>query len=315
MSQLGSDPNLPAVANRAGLSPIVSSNRIPVNRLRFVRVSLVFIRRLWELNKLAVVSAIFIVLVILVALFPSNFATYNPIKQDLKARFQSPGVEHWFGTDHVGRDVFSRVIHGTGLSLSAGIFSVLASTTLGVLLGLVSGFYGGRLDELLMRILEIVLAFPGVLLALLIVATLGPGIENVIIALVVFSVPEMARVIRAKILSLREQEFVIAAHCLGAKPHRIIFRHLLPNAVSAIVVVSTLRIGINILVAASLSFIGLGVQPPTPEWGVMVADGRNYLRQAPHLIAFPGLAIMLTVLAVNFLGDGLNQILDPRLRK
>ncbi len=276
---------------------------------------LAFARRLWALNKMATLSGLFLVVVILVTLFPSAFATHDPIKQDLPARFQAPDVAHWLGTDQVGRDVFSRVVYGTQLSISAGLFSVVFSTTLGALLGLVSGFHGGRLDDLLMRSMEIVLAFPGALLALLIVATLGPCIENVVIALVVFSEPQMARVVRAQVLSLREQEFVLAGRSIGASSQRIILRHLLPNTVSVIVVMATLRVGVNILVAAALSFIGLGVPPPTPEWGTMIADGRLYLRKAPHLITFPGLAILAVVLAVNFFGDGLNQVTDPRLRQ
>jgi ABC-type dipeptide/oligopeptide/nickel transport system permease subunit len=273
-----------------------------------------FLLRLWKLDKLGSISGLFLLLILLVVLFPAAFATHDPYEQDLLVRFERPGSEHWLGTDQVGRDLFSRVIYGTKLSVAAGFFSVLFSMTLGTLLGLTSGFFGGRLDNLLMRGLEIVCAFPGPLLAILIVATLGPGIENVIIALVVFSVPEMARVVRAQVLSLREQEFVVAAQAIGVRPLRIMLRHLVPNTISAIVVVATLRLGMNILVTAGLSFIGLGVPPPTPEWGSMIATGRIYLRKAPHLVSYPGLAILVTVLAVNFLGDGLNQVTNPRLR-
>jgi peptide/nickel transport system permease protein len=296
------------------LKVVTSSSRLATHtRWRWLKHSIPV--RVWRLNKLAAVAGLFILFIGFVALFPSVIAGQDPLQQNLTARFESPSSSHWFGTDHVGRDVYSRVVYGTRMSVAAGVFSVLFSTTIGVCLGLISGFFGGRLDTILMRFLEIMLAFPGVLLALLIVATLGPGLRNVIIALVVFSVPEMARVVRAQVLGLREEDYILAARSIGAQSARIMFVHLLPNTVSAIVVVATLRVGVNILVAASLSFLGLGVQLPTPEWGLMVADGRNYLRAASHLITFPGLAILVTVLAINFFGDAVNQVTNPRMRR
>lgn len=273
-----------------------------------------FFRRLWALNKVAVFAGLVLAGIAIIAVLPSVFATHSPVDQSLPARFQGPSRAHWFGTDQVGRDIYSRVVHGAHLSLQAGLWSVVAGTTLGILLGLISGYSGGRLDDLIMRSLEIVLAFPGVLLAILIVATLGPSMSNVIIALVVWTVPEMARVVRSQVLSLREQDFVTAARSIGAPSSRIVFGHILPNALSPIVVVATLRVGTNILGAAALSFLGLGVPPPTPEWGRMIADGRVYLRNAPHLVTFPGLVIVATVLAVNLFGDGLDQITNPTLR-
>jgi peptide/nickel transport system permease protein len=256
-----------------------------------------------------------VIVLIIVAIAAPYFAPYDPMDQDLANSMAGPSMTHLAGTDVHGRDIFSRIIHGTRISLRIGFLGMLLGCVVGVILGLVSGYYGGWLDTIIMRLLDVQLAFPGLLVAICIIAIIGPGLENVILAVGIFSVPLFARVTRAQVLSLKEQEFILAARMMGAQDGRIMVTHLLPNAVAPILVLCTLRIATAILTAASLSFLGLGAQPPTPEWGAMLSDGRAYLSIAPHVATTPGLAILITVLAFNLLGDGLRDALDPRLRQ
>jgi peptide/nickel transport system permease protein len=265
-------------------------------------------------NPVAMAGGAVVVLLILVAILAPYIAPYDPFHQDLANSMSGPSLMHLAGTDVHGRDIFSRMIHGTRISLRIGFLGMLLGCVIGVVLGLVSGYYGARLDTLIMRLLDVQLAFPGLLVAICIIAIIGPGLENVILAVGIFSVPLFARVTRGQVLTLKEQEFILAARMMGAQDGRIMLTHLLPNAVAPILVLCTLRIATAILTAASLSFLGLGAQPPTPEWGAMLSDGRAYLSVAPHVATTPGLAILITVLAFNLLGDGLRDALDPRLK-
>jgi len=265
-------------------------------------------------NPVAMAGGAVVIALIVVAIAAPYVAPYDPIYQDLANSMAGPSMTHLAGTDVHGRDIFSRIVHGTRISLRIGFLGMLLGCVVGVVLGLVSGYYGGWLDTVIMRLLDVQLAFPGLLVAICIIAIIGPGLENVILAVGIFSVPLFARVTRGQILSLKEQEFIVAARMMGAQDGRIMLNHLLPNAVAPLLVLCTLRIATAILTAASLSFLGLGAQPPTPEWGAMLSDGRAYLAIAPHVATTPGLAILITVLAFNLLGDGLRDALDPRLK-
>ena len=265
-------------------------------------------------NPVAMAGGAIVILLILVAVAAPYVAPYDPIHQDLANSLAGPSMTHLAGTDVHGRDIFSRIIHGTRISLRIGFLGMLLGCVGGVILGLVAGYYGGWADTIIMRLMDVQLAFPGLLVAICIIAIIGPGLENVILAVGIFSVPLFARVTRGQILSLKEQEFIVAARMMGAQDGRIMLNHLLPNAVAPLLVLCTLRIATAILTAASLSFLGLGAQPPIPEWGAMLSDGRAYLAIAPHVATTPGLAILITVLSFNLLGDGLRDALDPRLR-
>jgi len=265
-------------------------------------------------NPVAMAGGAVAILLILVAVAAPYVAPYDPIHQDLANSLAGPSIKHLAGTDVHGRDIFSRIIHGTRISLRIGFLGMLLGCVVGVILGLVSGYYSGWADTIIMRLMDVQLAFPGLLVAICIIAIIGPGLENVILAVGIFSVPLFARVTRGQILSLKEQEFIVAARMMGAQDGRIMLSHLLPNAVAPLLVLCTLRIATAILTAASLSFLGLGAQPPIPEWGAMLSDGRAYLAIAPHVATTPGLAILITVLAFNLLGDGLRDALDPRLK-
>ncbi len=265
-------------------------------------------------NPVAMAGGAVVLLLLVVSVGAPWIAPYDPAAQDLSNTLATSSVGHLLGTDTHGRDVLSRIIHGAGISLRIGFFGMLLGAVVGVTLGLLSGYRGGWVDNLVMRLVDVQLAFPGLLLALCIIAIIGPGLENVIVAVGVFSVPTFARVTRAEALSLKQRDYVLAARMLGAGDGRIMLQHLLPNALAPILVIATLRVATAILTAASLSFLGLGAQPPSPEWGAMLSDGRQYLTIAPHVATFPGLAILITVLAFNLLGDGLRDALDPRLR-
>jgi peptide/nickel transport system permease protein len=238
----------------------------------------------------------------------------DPIQIDTPRALYSPGLPFLFGSDQYGRDVFSRVVLGSRISLIVGPIAVVIALVPGVAAGLLAGFYGGWLDAILMRVVDIMLAFPGILLALAIVAVLGPSLTSLMIAVGISSIPTYARLTRAAVLTAREQLYVDAARVVGAGDGAILLRHILPNVVAPIIVVGTLGVGAAILVAATLSFLGLGSQPPQPEWGRMLSEGRQYLREQWWIATFPGLAIMLTVLSLNMLGDGLRDALDPRLK-
>ncbi len=265
-------------------------------------------------NKNAVLGLIFIVILIICSLVPSLIAPYGFDDQNLQDKFISPNGQHWFGTDDYGRDIFSRVVYGARISMTIGIVSVAISSVLGTALGCISGYYGGRVDNLIMRIIDIMLAIPNILLAMSLVAMLGTSFINLIIAIGIGTVPEYSRIVRASILSEKEQEYIEAARSIGASDFRIIMKHILPNCLAPIIVQSTLSIAISILSAASLSFIGLGVAPPTPEWGSMLSSGRPFIRDYWYVVTFPGLAIVLSVLSFNMFGDGLRDALDPRLK-
>jgi peptide/nickel transport system permease protein len=274
------------------------------------RTLAVFVR-----NRAAVVGAIILVLFVLIALFADFVAPYDPIKMVPKDHRQSPSSEHWMGTDLLGRDILTRVIYGARLSLLIGLISVAIGATVGTVLGLGAGYYGGMSDSLVMRVMDGMLAFPGILLALMIIAALGTGISNVMIAVGVATIPIYARLVRGTVLSAKEDLYVESARVIGSSNRRIMFQHILPNVIAPVIVLSTLQFGIAILTAAGLSFLGLGAQPPTPEWGLMVSMGREYLGKAWWMSTFPGLAITVTVIAINLLGDGLREALDPRQRK
>ncbi|MDR7544171.1 MAG: ABC transporter permease [Armatimonadota bacterium] len=241
-------------------------------------------------------------------------APYDPNAQVWEQALRGPSAAHWLGTDEFGRDVFTRIIYGSRISLVVGFLAVAIAAGLGVPLGLLSGFVGGRVDVLVMRVMDVLLAFPALLLALAIVGALGPGVRNSIIAVGVVAIPAFARVVRGATLVVRAQEYVDAARALGVRVPRIIARHVLPNAAAPVIVQATLGVGTAILSSAGLSFLGLGAQPPTPDWGGMLAGGREFMLQAWWIATFPGLAIMLTVLGFNLVGDALRDALDPRLR-
>jgi len=267
-------------------------------------------------NKMAMVGLVVFGLICLISITAPLFLNYETdvIGINVRNRLQHPSSENWFGTDSMGRDVFARVIWGSRLSLSIGFAAAGFSLLLGGILGALAGYYGGILDNILMRVMDIFQAIPATLLAIIIAATLGPSTPNLIIALAVSFCPSFARVMRAPILVVRETEYIEAARAIGAKPGRIILSHVIPNSLAPIIVQTTLSIAIMILIASGLSFLGFGIQPPVPEWGSMLAGARGYIRDHSYLALFPGLAIMLTILSLNLLGDGLRDALDPRLK-
>jgi peptide/nickel transport system permease protein len=253
-------------------------------------------------------------LMIFLALTADFLTPYDPNYQDYSQFRQAPSLDHLFGTDQVGRDVYSRVVYGTRISLQVGVIAVGIGMTAGVIIGLVAGLYRGWVDEILMRIMDAIQAFPALVLALAITAALGTGIVNIMIAIGVVYMPSYARLVRGQVLSVREREFVIAALLLGAKPLRLMFLHIWPNVTAPIIVQASLNVSTAILTEASLSFLGLGVRPPTPSWGSSLQGGYQYLSTAPWLSIYPGIAIFIAVLGFNLFGDGLRQLLDPRLR-
>ncbi len=265
-------------------------------------------------QRVALLAGAFVVALAAVAVLAPAIVPYDPENffdyDQLNAR---PSAAHWFGVDALGRDIFSRILVGARLSLAAGFSSVTVGALVGSLLGLVAGYFGGPWDRLIMRICDVLFAFPGILLAIGVVAILGPGMANVIVAVAVFSVPTFARLVRGNTLALTQLTYVEAARSIGARDWTIILRHVLPGTVSVVLVYFTLRIGTSIITAASLSFLGMGAQPPTPEWGAMLSEARSELAVAPHVAAFPSLAVFLTVLAFNLLGDGLRDALDPKV--
>jgi ABC-type dipeptide/oligopeptide/nickel transport system permease subunit len=273
-------------------------------------------RRFWKSfarNKLAVVGLLIVAAFVLLAIFAPWLAPYDPNKQTLRDQLQSSSSAHWLGTDDVGRDILSRIIIGSRVSLMVGIIATGIGASIGTLFGLLAGYFP-RLDGWIMRAMDILLSFPSVLLAVAIIAILGPGIGNVMIAVGINSIPAYARLVRSTVLSVKGTEYVLAARAIGTGQGRIMGRHILPNCLSPIIVYSTLQIGGAILTASILSFLGFGVQPPDPEWGQMVNAGRGWLQQAPHMATYPGLAIFLVVMGFNLLGDGIRDVLDPRLK-
>lgn len=269
----------------------------------------------WAERPVSLASLIFLVIVVLVAIFAPTLSPYDPTKPFSDAVLSAPSSAHWLGTDSIGRDVLSRLIWGTRVTVEVGLISVTIALVAGSAVGLLAGFFGGKLDNALMRVMDIMLAIPGILLAMAIVAILGPGLYNAMIAIGIASTPTFARLVRGATLSVKTRDYVLASYCFGARRDRIMLRHILPNIANTMIVFSTLNLGVAILDTAGLSFIGLGAQPPTPDWGSMLNDGKNYLTQAWWLATFPGLAISLVVLAVNLFGDGLRDALDPRGRR
>ena len=265
-------------------------------------------------DKAASVGLILIVILVLLGVFAPQLSPHDPLAQDLSNRLQPPSHDFPFGTDEFGRDILSRLLYGARVSLLAGVVPVAMGLAIGLTLGLIGGFYGGVLDEALMRFMDFLLAFPYVLLALLIIAVLGPGLTNAMLAIGVGLIPSYARLARGSVLSIREQYFIKGAKAIGCSDARIMSRHILPNMLTPMIVYSTLKIPEAILVPASLSFIGLGAQPPTPEWGLMLAYSRAYMFFSPYAVLFPGLFIAVAVLGFNLLGDGMRDILDPRYR-
>lgn len=275
------------------------------------------ITRMLAKNRMAMLGLIILIILVLLALFADVIADYETvvIKQNLSNRLAPPSSQNWLGTDEFGRDIFARLIHGARVSLKVGILAVGLSIVIGGTLGAISGFYGGFIDNVIMRAMDIFLAVPSILLAIAIVSALGPSIINLMIAISISSVPRYARIVRASVLSIRDQEFIEAAKAIGASNARIIFKHIIPNSLAPVIVQGTLGVAGAILSTAGLSFIGLGIQPPDPEWGSMLSGGRQYLRYAWWVTTFPGVAIMITILSLNLLGDGLRDALDPRLKQ
>ena len=270
--------------------------------------------RRFRRKKLALGAGVLLLVFMAAAAGAPLIAPFDSSAPDYNAVLQGPSLLHLCGTDAYGRDILSRIIWGGRVSLSIGFLSVALGGLVGVLIGLVGGFVGGRLDGALMRLMDVLLAFPGIVPAIAVVAVLGPGIDNVIYAIAVFSIPVFARLVRGSTLAIKQTVYVQAARSIGVRPWMLMLRHILPGTLPSVIVYSSLRLGTSILTAATLSFIGLGARPPSPEWGAMLADGRGYLGVADHITLFPGLAIFVTVLAFNLLGDGLRDALDQKLR-
>ena len=267
-------------------------------------------------NKAAMLGlAIFSVMVIL-AVFADVICDYDTqvIAQNVANRLKPPSAAHWFGRDAYGRDIFARVVHGARISIVIGLAATVGSVCISGILGSIAGYYGGRVDNVIMRVLDTFLAIPGELLAMAIVASLGPSMTNLLIAVTIARIPPFTRVIRSSILTVIDQDYIEAAIASGARDSYIIVKHILPNAMGPIIIQATMGVGRMILTAAGMSFIGMGVQPPLPEWGSMLAEGRDFMRYSPYITLFPGLAIILTSLALNLLGDGLRDALDPKLK-
>ncbi len=265
-------------------------------------------------NKLAVIGLAFIILLILVAIFAPWIAPYGPAERSPGAFREPPSMEHWFGTDTIGLDVFSRVVYGARISLRVGIIATIMTVIIGLILGAVAGYFGGKTDGLIMRITDVFLAIPYIVLAVAIATLFGKSVNSVILVLGLTGWLGLCRIVRASFLSLNKLEYVEAARSLGFGHTRIIFRHMLPNALQPVIVYATIEVGAIILAEAALSFLGVGPVPPTPAWGLMVSEAKSTLAVAPHMLFFPGMAIFLTVLAFVFVGDGLRDALDPKLK-
>lgn len=264
-------------------------------------------------NKLALLGVVIILIIILTAIFANFIAPGGYRAQDLSNALQPPSMDHWFGTDEFGRDVFNRVVYGTRTSLLVGFFAVTGALIVGSMLGIIAGYYGRWVDILISRVFDIMLSFPAILLAIAIVAALGPSLINVLIAVGIIEIPVFGRLIRSMVLSIKEEEYVMAARSVGMKDSRILLFHILPNSLTSIIVQGTLSFALAILSAAALGFLGLGAQPPQPEWGKMLSDSQQYIQAAPWTVFFPGLAIMLIIISLNLIGDGLRDALDPKM--
>ena len=275
-------------------------------------------RTLWQRlrrSPAALASTVVLTLLLTTALITPALAPYQPAQISTGAPLEPPGVGHFLGTDRYGRDMFSRILYGARLSLPTGLAAVIFSLVTGSVLGLLTGFFGGRIDSVGTKAIDIMLGFPPIMLALLIIAVLGIGLGNVVLAVGIAGMPRFARIVRGSTITVREHMYVEAARALGIPNMRILFRHILPNVQGPIIVLATLYVGRAILESSALGFLGMGVQPPTPEWGTMLGEGREFMRYAPWLMIFPGLAIFVTVVSINLLGDWLREVLDPRLRR
>ena len=270
-------------------------------------------RRMARQNKLAVISAVVLVVLVFGAVFAPVLTPYDAVNGDPSIRLQAPSGEHWLGTDEMGRDVFTRLLYGARISLAVGVVPTLVSMIIGVALGMISGYMGGKVDYIIMRLADVMLAFPSLLLAMVIMYTLGDGVVNIFLALALIEWASVARVARSETISLKQSEYVEAARSMGVKPIRIMLRHILPNCIPSLIVLFTLNVPTAILSESSLSFLGIGIQLPNSSWGLMVNLGRQFLYNAPWISLAPSVAIMLVVLACNFLGDGLRDVLDPHL--
>jgi peptide/nickel transport system permease protein len=266
-------------------------------------------------DKLALIGLVILIILILMAIFANFIAPYEYDTQNLKNTFQSPSLKHLFGTDEFGRDIFSRIVYGSRISLQVGVIAVGIAVVIGGFLGAVAGYYSGKIDNVIMRIMDVLLSIPQMLLAISIVAALGNSLINLMVAVGVSSIPQYARIVRASVISIKNQEFVESARAIGSSDLRIIFKHVIPNCLAPVIVQATLGIGLAILTAAGLSFIGLGIKPPTPEWGAMLSGSRTYIRDYTYMTLFPGIAIVITIFAFNVLGDGLRDALDPKLKQ
>lgn len=276
-------------------------------------------REIWrrfKKNKAAMLGLGIFSVMVLLAVFADVICDYDTqvIAQDVANRLKAPSPDHWFGTDAYGRDIFARVVHGARISIIIGLAATVGSVCISGILGSIAGYYGGRIDNAIMRVLDTFLAIPGELLAMAIVASLGPNMTNLLIAVTIARIPPFTRVIRSSILTVIDQDYIESAIASGARDSYIIVKHILPNAMGPIIIQATMGVGRMILTAAGMSFIGMGVQPPLPEWGSMLAEGRDFMRYSPYITLFPGLAIILTSLALNLLGDGLRDALDPKLK-
>lgn len=274
-------------------------------------------KQMWQVliqNKAAVMGMMIIGLLILIAIFGDFIAPYDPNYADLSINKQPPSAAHWFGTDEQGRDIFSRVIAGTRISLSVGFIAVAFALTIGTVLGAIAAYRGGKVDTMIMRCMDIMMSIPDILLAIALMAALGRGIDKAVIAIGLVTIPEYARIVRGSMMSIKDSEYVQAAKIMGNSDAQIIFKHILPNVLSPIIVRATLGISTAVLNTAALGFLGLGVQPPAAEWGDMLGRARSFIFEAPYMLIFPGIAITITVLAFNLLGDGLRDAFDPKVR-
>ncbi|UFT98492.1 ABC transporter permease [Radiobacillus kanasensis] len=299
------------MSTETNLSPQVTPQSVPAKTPNIWVEALIRLVK----SKTSLIGLTIISLLIVIAIFAPLVATHSPIEQDMINRYQAPSGEHWLGTDALGRDIFSRIVYGTRISIQVGLIAVGISAIVGILLGGIAGYFGKWPDLIIMRFIDIMMAFPSILLAIAMVAVLGANLTNTMIAVGIVGIPQFARIVRSTVLSVKETEYIEAARAIGAKNNRILFSHVLPNCLAPIIVQATLSVGTAILDAAGLSFLGLGAQPPTPEWGAMLSDGRAALQSAPWVIMFPGLAIFLVVLGFNLFGDGLRDALDPKLKQ
>ena len=275
------------------------------------------LRRMWYSfckRKVAVLGLVIVLIYIIVAIFAPLLAPYDPVKQDLANMLQTPGPKHLLGTDEMGRDILSRIIYGARISMKVGFYAVGVAFVIGIPLGIFAGYLGGKVDLLIMRAMDVLLAFPGILLSIVFVSVLGPNLDNAILSVGIYTVPNFARMARGETLALRNSEFIEAARAMGSGDIRIVFSHILINIVSPMIVMGTLSFGTAIITTSGMGFLGIGAQPPTPEWGAMLSSGRQYLLVAPHVTTYTGLAILFLVLGLNLLGDGLRDVLDPKMK-